>query len=241
MTETILIIQAESAIESSLTDLLTDNGYTVKTVSADTEPYMAIPACCPSLIILTSKSECHRIIEIVYETRKWCYLPILIISDNCSEKFIAAALDAGADDFLSNPVGNVEFLARVRTSIRHTRIQASCNGSAELGVFKVGNLVINYDKHKVTVSGKEVHLTLNEYKIITLLSKYPGKTLSHEYILNQIWGNDVNKNDTLIVRVNMSNLRRKIEEDPSSPRYICTEVGVGYKLAEEEPSTLPVY
>ena len=139
-------------------------------------------------------------------------------------------LDLGADDYITKPFGTSELLARIRTEIRHS--QRSRSGLlAEMKKMTVGEMEINYESRRVSVRNQEIHLTPIEYKIINLLSQYPGKVLTYDFIMKEIWGPYSNEIQSL--RVYMANLRRKIEENPAEPRYIITELGVGYRLADE--------
>ena len=144
-----------------------------------------------------------------------------------------SALDLGADDYLEKPFGTSELLARIRTAIRHTRTTLENSSIASSGKYVIGNLTIDYDKHHVLVRGKDVHLTLNEFKIVALLGKYAGKVLTYDYIIREIWGPKA-KADNQVLRVNMANIRRKIENNPASPEYIFTEIGVGYRMLDSE-------
>ncbi|MDO4812042.1 MAG: DUF4118 domain-containing protein [Eubacteriales bacterium] len=143
------------------------------------------------------------------------------------------ALDMGADDYIEKPFGTSELLARIRTAIRHTRTSLDNDSIARSGKFSVGGLTIDYDKHRVFVDGEDVHLTLNEFKIVALLGKYAGKVLTYDFLIREIWGPKA-KADNQILRVNMANIRRKIEENPADPRYIFTEIGVGYRMLDGE-------
>ena len=143
------------------------------------------------------------------------------------------ALDLGADDYIEKPFGTSELLARIRTAIRHTRTPLDNNEIAQSGKFTVKDLTIDYDKHHVLIGDQDVHLTLNEFKIVALLGKYAGKVLTYDYLIKQIWGPKA-KADNQILRVNMANIRRKIEKNPAAPEYIFTEIGVGYRMLEND-------
>ena len=142
-------------------------------------------------------------------------------------------LDAGADDYLVKPFEFEELLARIRTAIRHTRTVAATPGLGQSGTFVSGSFVIDYDKHRVFVEGKDANLTQNEFKIVALLGKYAGRVMTYDYIMKEIWGPNM-KNDNQILRVNMANIRRKIEKNPAQPKYIFTEAGVGYRMVEAD-------
>ena len=137
----------------------------------------------------------------------------------------------GADDYITKPFGAGELLARIRTAIRHTRTGLANETIATTGKFKAGDLEIDYDKHQVSVAGENAHLTQNEYRIVALLSRYSGKVLTYDFIMKELWGPQ-SSGSNQVLRVNMANIRRKIEANPADPRYIFTEVGVGYRMAE---------
>jgi two-component system KDP operon response regulator KdpE len=143
------------------------------------------------------------------------------------------ALDRGADDYITKPFGTSELLARIRTAMRHTYTSSPNSDIAQTGIFKVGDLIIDYDKRSVLIRGEDAHLTQNEYRIMALLGKYAGKVLTYDYILKELWGPSA-RGDNQILRVNMANIRRKIEENPAAPKYVYTEVGVGYRMAQCE-------
>lgn len=144
-----------------------------------------------------------------------------------------AALDGGADDYITKPFGAEELLARVRVAVSHARMGISNEALANTGKFTVGNLTIYYGKHQVLVEDENVHLTLNEYKIVALLGKCADKVLTYDFIMKEIWSPQ-SRGSNQIIRVNMANIRQKIEKNPAEPQYIFTEVGVGYRMAGGE-------
>ena len=170
--------------------------------------------------------------NIIKSVREWSLVPIIVVSARGMETDKVKALDLGADDYVTKPFGTSELLARIRSALRHWQMRKDSNIS-EMGSFKSGELEIDFDKRRVTVRGEVVHLTQNEYKIVAILSKYAGKVMTYDYIIKEIWG-PYTKGDNQILRVNMANIRRKIEDNPSEPRYIITEVGVGYRMTEED-------
>ena len=159
--------------------------------------------------------------------------PVLVITARADVESRVDILDLGADDYIEKPFGTSELLARIRTAIRHTRTPLDNNEIAQSGKFTVKDLTIDYDKHHVLIGDQDVHLTLNEFKIVALLGKYAGKVLTYDYLIKQIWGPKA-KADNQILRVNMANIRRKIEKNPASPEYIFTEIGVGYRMLEND-------
>ena len=160
-------------------------------------------------------------------------LPIIILSAKSEDADKILGLNIGADDYITKPFGTSELLARIRTAIRHTRSGIPNQPGGQTGVFKSGGLTIDYDKHRVFIDGVDAGLTQNEYKIVSLLGKYAGKVMTYDYIIKEIWGPNM-KNDNRILRVNMANIRRKIEKNPAEPQYIFTEVGVGYRIVEPD-------
>ena len=134
---------------------------------------------------------------------------------------------------MTSSAPSAKLLARIRTALRHTHASATSDSLSRSGLFTVGNLTIDYNKHHVIVNGENVHLTQNEFKIVSLLGKNAGKVLTYDAILKELWG-PAAKGNNQVLRVHMANIRRKIEENPSEPKYIFTEVGVGYRMAEED-------
>ena len=160
-------------------------------------------------------------------------IPVIMATAKGAEYDKIQSLDLGADDYLVKPFGTSELLARIRTAIRHTRTTLSNTQIAQSGKFVTGDLTIDYDKHQVLMNGQNAGLTVNEYKIVALLGKYAGKVLTYDFIIRELWGPKA-KTDNQILRVNMANIRRKIEKNPAEPEYLFTEVGVGYRMAESE-------
>ena len=169
-------------------------------------------------------------VEIIRKIRNWSTLPILVVSARDHEHDKVQAFDLGADDYITKPFGTSELLARIRTALRHahTAVQSSLSESEQ---FQAGDLHIDFNKHKVLVRGEDVHLTQNEYRIVALLARYSGRVITYDAIMQDIWGPNM-KSDNKILRVNMANIRRKIEKNPAEPEFIFTEAGVGYRLLE---------
>ena len=172
-------------------------------------------------------------LEVIRRVRSWTKTPIIVISARITENDKAEALDLGADDYLTKPFGTVELLARIRTALRHTR--RACGGEEmQEGRYIVGELVIDYNKHRAYLAGQDAGLTPSEFKILALLGRHPGRVLTYQQMLRELWGPAANPRDNKLLRVHMANLRRKLEKNPEEPRYLFTEVGVGYRLAEGE-------
>ena len=229
----ILIVEDERSITNFLRTILTSNDYDVIIARSGAEAYSMITSHCPDLIVLDLGLPDIDGLQIIKSVREWTLLPIVVVSARAHERDKVEALDLGADDYIEKPFGTSELLARIRTAIRHTRTPLDNGEIAQSGKFTVRDLTIDYDKHHVLVDGQDVHLTLNEFKIVALLGKYAGKVLTYDYLIKQIWGPKA-KADNQILRVNMANIRRKIEKNPASPEYIFTEIGVGYRMLENE-------
>lgn len=231
--EKILIVEDEKSIAHFISTILTSNGYETIQARTGNEAMSMISSHCPDLVILDLGLPDMDGMEVLSSLRSWSSLPVVVVSARSHEHDKVAALDLGADDYLTKPFGTAELLARVRTAIRHTRTTSANGEIAQRGTYTVGELTIDYNKHQVLVRGENVHLTLSEFRIVALLGKYAGKVLTYDYIIKELWGPRAS-GDNQILRVNMANIRRKIEKNPAEPEYLFTEVGVGYRLAENE-------
>ena len=229
----VLVIEDDKSIRNFLRAILEANNYDVLMASSGTEAYSMITSQCPDVVILDLGLPDMDGMEILKNVREWSTMPVLVVSARSHEKDKVRALDLGADDYITKPFGTSELLARVRTAIRHTRTSCMNAEMAKTGTFVVAGLTIDYDKHRVFVDGKDAGLTQNEFKLVALLGKFAGRVLTYDYIIKEIWGPNM-KNDNQILRVNMANIRRKIEENPAQPKYIFTEVGVGYRMIEAD-------
>ncbi|MCI7126275.1 MAG: response regulator transcription factor [Agathobaculum sp.] len=231
--EKVLIIEDEKSIAHFISTILSSNGYETIQARSGSEALSMVSSHCPDLVILDLGLPDMDGIEILQSIRSWSSLPVVVVSARSHELDKVSALDLGADDYLTKPFGTAELLARVRTAIRHTRTTSSNSEIAQRGTYTVGELTIDYNKHQVLKNGKNVKLTLSEFRIVALLGKHAGKVLTYDYIIKELWGPRASGNNQ-ILRVNMANIRRKIEDNPAEPAYLFTEVGVGYRLAEDE-------
>lgn len=168
--------------------------------------------------------------EVLQKIRLWSHVPIIIISARNEEQEKVKALDMGADDYITKPFGIAELMARIRTSLRHN------SGSSPATTYRALDLEINFQKRLVLLQGKQIHLTQIEYQLLTLLAKNSGRVLTYNFIMNNIWGPYIDGNNQ-ILRVNMANIRRKIEQNPAQPQYVFTEVGIGYRMRENDAVT----
>ena len=227
----ILVIADEQTISNFIGAILTANGYDVLVARTGMMAESMISSHCPDIIILDLGLPDMDGMTILKNVRSWSKVPIIVVSARCHEKDKVAALDAGADDYLTKPFGTEELLARIRAAVRHTRTPLGNDTVANTGIFQTGDLTIDYAKHRVYVAGVDAKLTQNEYKLVSLLGLHAGKVLTYDYLIRELWGPSA-RTDNQILRVNMANIRRKIEKNPAQPVYIFTEVGVGYRMAE---------
>jgi two-component system, OmpR family, KDP operon response regulator KdpE len=226
----ILIVEDDETICNFISAVLTSNDYNIIKTGKGGEAISMTASHIPDLILLDLGLPDMDGTEVLKKIRAWNKVPILVVSARGHEREKVEALDMGADDYITKPFGTSELLARIRAAIRHSQAVVS-NNIVETKLFTVGNLEIDYEKRIIMLEGKVVHLTPIEYKIITLLSRHAGKVLTHDFIIKEVWGPYTNENQTL--RVNMANIRRKLEVNPAEPRYILTEMGVGYRMVEE--------
>ena len=229
--EKILVVEDEKSIAHFISTVLANNGYEAMQARSGSEAISMISSHCPDLIILDLGLPDIDGLDILRQLRSWSSLPVVVVSARAHEKDKVTALDLGADDYLTKPFGTDELLARVRTAIRHTRTASGNDEIAQKGTYTVRELTIDYNKHQVLKNGQNVRLTLSEFRIVALLGKYAGKVLTYDFIIRELWGPRAS-GDNQILRVNMANIRRKIEKNPAEPEYLFTEVGVGYRLAE---------
>jgi len=183
----------------------------------------------PDLIILDLGLPDIDGLEVTRRIREWSSIPIIVVSARGAELDKVAALDAGADDYLTKPFGVAELMARVRVAMRHV---AALDRDAGVAVFTCADLKVDLARREVALAGNPVHLTPNEFRLLALLVKHAGLVLTHRQLLRDVWGPGA-AGQTHYLRVYMNQLRQKIEVDPARPRYLLTETGVGYRLAAE--------
>ncbi len=218
----ILVVDDEAPIRRYLRAALGSQGFTVYEAATGLEAVQAVLSHRPDIIILDLGLPDIDGIEVTRRLREWSQIPIIILSVREAEQDKIAALDAGADDYLTKPFGTGELLARMRVALR----KQATNPSEP--VFQTGKLTVDFSHRLVTVDEKEVQLTPTEYDLLKILVTHAGKVITHRQLLRQVWGEGYD--DMHILRVNISNLRGKLEPDPSRPTYIHTEPGVGYRL-----------
>ncbi len=229
---TVLIIEDEKKILTFVSKILKKHDYKVLCADTGKGGLSLIGSQCPDIILLDLGLPDLDGCSIIQEVRAWSSIPIIIISARSAEKEKVAALDLGADDYITKPFGTSELLARIRASLRHSN-RLYTDGSLYIRPYQCGNMLLDFSKRILTIDGKAVHLTPIEYKIVAYLAQNSGKVITYASILSNVWGPYADS-DNKILRVNMANIRRKIEIDPAQPQYIFTEVGVGYRMKEDE-------
>ena len=228
----VLVIEDEKSICDFIAKTLNASDYKAVTAGSGKEGLAILTLALPDLVLLDLGLPDMDGIDIIKQTRKWSSLPIIVISARVQEREKVAALDAGADDYITKPFGTDELLARIRTAIRHSNkiVDDKVNSTRP---YSARGLVVDFGKRLVTVEGKEIHLTRVEYKIVSMLAQNSGKVITYSSLIEQVWGPYADDNNR-ILRVNMANIRRKIEKNPGEPEYIFTELGVGYRMIEDE-------
>ena len=244
---TLLIVEDDKAIVHFISSILSVNEYRTLYAGTGREAIALIASYRPDVVLLDLGLPDIDGLDVLKTVRQWSEVPIIVVSARGREQEKVQALDLGADDYITKPFGTAELLARIRTALRHSMRPEVTN--MPTGRFKTGELEIDFDRRLVMVEGRDVHLTQIEYKIVTLIAQHIGRVLTYDctgplleelnhtplpdhYIIQQIWGIHHTK-DNQILRVNMANICRKLEKNPAEPRYILTEVGVGYRMVDD--------
>jgi len=222
-----LIVEDDKQIRSFIRSSLEMRKYGVSCAVSGQEALSLIASEAPDIIILDLGLPDLDGLDVIRRVRAYSQIPIIVVSARDQDKEKIDALDAGADDYLTKPFSILELLARLRVILRRLEEPAS----ASSGPFETGDLMVDITRHLVCLKGKEVHFTPMEFNILALLVKNSGKVLTHSTILRTIWGSYLD-DDAQTLRVFMANIRRKLGEDPANPKYIITEVGIGYRFIE---------
>lgn len=223
----ILVVEDDAPVMNLITTTLKAHDYHYLTAVNGEETILQMTSHNPDIILLDLGLPDIDGVDVIRKIRTWSNVPIIVISARSEVTDKIEALDAGADDFLTKPFAVDELLARLRVAQRRL-IQTTAENSGE-SVFKNGDLTINYASGCVYLGESELHLTPIEYKLLCLLAQNVGKVLTHTFITDKIWGSCWD-NDVASLRVYMATLRKKIEKDPSNPKYIQTHIGVGYRM-----------
>jgi len=229
----ILMIEDDKNICSYVTTILSANNYHVTAALTGKEGLSLAASLCPDVILLDLGLPDMDGYEVLRQLRLWNRVPIIVVSARVQVTDKVAALDMGADDYITKPFNNAELMARIRTSLRHSR------GTFNDIIYRALELEINFKKRLITLANKPIHLTQVEYQLLTLLAENSGHVQTYHSIMSTIWGPYIDENNNQILRVNMANIRRKIEKNPAQPQYVFTEIGVGYRMRENEYDGAP--
>jgi two-component system KDP operon response regulator KdpE len=223
----VFVVDDEAAILRFLKPALEANNYEIASAGTVAEAMKRIAAEAPDIVLLDLGLPDGDGKDVIRRIREWSDVPIVVLSARDREAEKIESLDLGADDFVNKPFGVGELLARMRTAIRH-RMQRK----AETPILRVGKLEIDNLRHRVSRGGEEVKLTPKEFELLSFLTRYAGKVVTHKQILTAVWG-PAHTEDTQYLRVYIGHLRQKLEDNPDDPKVITTEPGIGYRVAEE--------
>jgi len=226
---TLLLIEDDPQIQRFLATALEAHGYALLIAGTGNEGLQTAATQQPDVLIVDLGLPDISGLEVIQRAREWYERPIIVLSARDKESDKVAALDLGADDYLTKPFGIGELLARLRVAERHA---AGRDGSADSARVDIGNVTIDLAARRVKRDGADIHLTPIEYQLLTTLARHRGKVLTHRQLLREVWG-AAHIESPQYLRIYMRALRRKIETDPAQPRLLLTEVGVGYRLVDE--------
>ncbi len=229
----IILIEDEQNICNFIATALKTSDYKLSIAHNGNDGLSLITSQCPDVILLDLGLPDIDGMEVIKNIRTWSSIPIIVISARTQEHEKVAALDAGADDYITKPFGTSELMARIRTSIRHSNRLAT-DSPLNTRPYHAKGLTLDFEKRILSLNDTEIHLTQIEFKLLSLLAKNSGRVLTYSYIMSEIWGPYADDSNNQILRVNMANIRRKIEENPAEPKYVFTEIGIGYRMLEDE-------
>ena len=222
----VLVIDDEAAILRFLKPALEANSYEMESAGTVAEGIKRTAAATPDIVLLDLGLPDGDGKDVIRRAREWSDVPIIVLSARDREAEKIEALDLGADDYVNKPFNIGELLARMRTALRH-RMQRK----AEIPVLRVGDLEVDAVRHRATRAGAELKLTPKEFELLSFLAKHAGRVVTHKQILTAVWG-PAHTEDTQYLRVYIGQLRQKVEDHPEDPRFILTEPGIGYRIAE---------
>ena len=228
----ILVVEDDNAVAKLMAATMESQDYQYRIASTGASAIMEALSYKPEVMILDLGLPDTDGIEVIKKIRAWSNMPIIVVSARSEDTDKVAALDTGADDYLTKPFSVDELLARLRVALRRVRHDRQ-RLSEESSVYENGGLRIDYAAGCVYLDGSEIHLTPIEYKLLVLLAKNTGKVLTHNYILREVWGNP-SASDMRSLRVYMATLRKKLEKNTSEPKYIQTHIGVGYRMLRNQ-------
>ena len=224
----VLVVEDDAPVRNLMVTTLKTHDYRYITAKNGTEAIMMASSHNPDVLFLDLGLPDMDGIDVIRQVRSWSTMPIIVISARSDDADKIEALDAGADDYLTKPFSVEELLARLRVTIRRLSMMSS-EKSSESSLYTNGKLTIDYSAGVAALDGEELKLTSMEYKLLCLLARNTGKVLTHTYITQNIWGRNWD-NDIASLRVFMTTLRKKIEPNPGSPKYIQTHIGIGYRM-----------
>jgi two-component system KDP operon response regulator KdpE len=222
----VLVVDDEAAILRFLKPALEANGYEMGTTGTVAEALKHIAAKAPDIVLLDLGLPDGDGKDVIRRAREWSDIPIIVLSAREREAEKIEALDLGADDYVNKPFNVGELMARVRTALRH-RMQRK----AELPIVRIGGVVVDAVRHRVSREGMEIKLTPKEFELLAFLARHAGRVVTHRQILTAVWG-PAHADDTQYLRVYVGQLRQKIEERPDDPQIVLTEPGIGYRIGE---------
>jgi two-component system, OmpR family, KDP operon response regulator KdpE len=225
----LLLIEDDPQIRRFLATALEAHGYAFESAATGADGLNLAATRRPDVVIVDLGLPDMSGLDVIGRLREWYTQPIIVLSARDKETDKVAALDLGADDYLTKPFGIGELLARLRVAERHLAGRAGASGDAQV---RIGDLVIDLAAHRVQRDGADIHLTPIEYSLLTTLARHVGKVLTHRQLLREVWG-AAHVESPQYLRIYMRALRRKIERDPARPRWLLTEIGVGYRLADD--------
>ena len=228
----ILVVEDDNAVAKLMAATMESQDYQYRIAATGASAIMEALSYKPEVMILDLGLPDADGIEVIKKIRAWSNMPIIVVSARSEDADKVAALDAGADDYLTKPFSVDELLARLRVALRRVRYDRQ-RLSEESSVYENGGLRIDYAAGCVYLDGSEIHLTPIEYKLLVLLAKNTGKVLTHNYILREVWGNPT-ASDMQSLRVYMATLRKKLEKNTSEPKYIQTHIGIGYRMLRNQ-------
>ena len=227
----ILVVEDDRNILSMIQTVLDMGGYQVLTAQRCQQGILMLSSHVPDLVVLDLGLPDMDGEEFIRIARRSSMIPIIVLSARTDEKDKVSALDLGANDYITKPFGTAELLARVRASLRINRM--NLQAAVPASVFTLGDLEIDYDRRQVTVSGEVIHMTQTEYNILSLLSQHVGKVMTYAAIIDAIWG-AMDGSSVKRLQVNMANIRKKFGCQPGENKYIINELGVGYRMLDEQ-------
>lgn len=223
---TTVVIEDDPAIRRFLSTSLNAEGFKLFEAKTGKQGIIEASIRKPDVIILDLGLPDINGVEVIKQIRQWSAIPIIILSARSGEHNKIEALDAGADDYLTKPFSLGELLARIRAALRRSSMTPN---QQQNGLFSTGDLSVNLFKRQVLLNNQEIHLTPIQYRLLSVLVKNAGKVLTHQYLLKEVWGPSYRENSHYL-RIYMSQLRQKLEIDPTQPQYLLTESGVGYRM-----------